>query len=194
MNCVTTIISQAQNKPPIKIPVQVPNEVMNIFYKIGIMSAIVIVICIILVIILAILIKKKREHKHKNQKIERENVFVKRKFMTASEIKFYYTLKNILPEMNVLCQVSLGALLENATNRWERGYFNQKIADFVIADQNMKVIAIIELDDPSHDAKGRREKDEKRDAMLQSAGYRTLRYDGRMLPEEEEIRYDIIAA
>jgi len=122
------------------------------------------------------------------------DVFVKKEFLTEHEIKFYYMLKNILPEMNIMCQVSLGALLRNSTNFWKRGFFDQKIADFVITDQKLKVVAIIELDDPSHDAKGRREKDEKRDAMLQSAGYRTLRYDGRMLPEEEEIRYDIIAA
>jgi len=66
----------------------------------------------------------------------------------------------------------MGALL-NSKDFGTRQTFNRKIVDFVILDTKLDVRLIIELDDSSH--KYKREKDKKRDQMLQSAGYRTIR-------------------
>ncbi len=65
-----------------------------------------------------------------------------------------------------------------------RGFFSQKIADFVVCEpQTMKVLAVVELDDRTHNA----ERDAKRDTMLLSAGYRTLRFPSKRKPSEAEI-------
>ena len=47
----------------------------------------------------------------------------------------------------------------------------------------MKVLAVVELDDRTHNA----ERDAKRDTMLLSAGYRTLRFPSKRKPSEAEI-------
>jgi len=49
------------------------------------------------------------------------------------------------------------------------------------------VLAIIELDDSSH--KGKEQRDASRDAMLKSAGYKTVRY--RKIPDVERVRADL---
>lgn len=53
-----------------------------------------------------------------------------------------------------------------------RNRFSQKIVDFVIEDRATGgILALVELDDRSHDAL----RDRQRDAMTASAGYRTIR-------------------
>jgi|GEM_PF-2506456 len=80
----------------------------------------------------------------------------------------------------------MGALLKtkkyNDTRTWNT--FNRKIIDFVILDSKLNVQLIIELDDSSHKYKG--QKDKERDMMLQSAGYRTLRFS--YIPSVEQLQ------
>ncbi len=81
-------------------------------------------------------------------------------------------LKAAFPDLNVLAQVAFSALI---TDQYKiRGRFNRKVTDFVILNQKLDVVVIIELDDPSHLSK--QQEDKFRDQMLQEAGYRVLRY------------------
>ena len=87
-------------------------------------------------------------------------------------------IERVLPHARVHVQVSMGALLqtERGFNRAEtmraRNKFSQKIVDFVIEDRTSgAVLALVELDDRSHD----NIRDRVRDAMTASAGYRTIR-------------------
>jgi len=87
-------------------------------------------------------------------------------------------IERVLPHARVHVQVSMGALLqtERGFNRSEtlrvRNRFSQKIVDFVIEDRTSgAVLALVELDDHSHD----NSRDRARDAMTASAGYRTIR-------------------
>jgi len=67
-----------------------------------------------------------------------------------------------------------------------RNRFDRKVADYVICARNtFQVVAIIELDDRTHDYK--KEKDAERDAMLNAAGYRTERFESKKKPSEAEI-------
>ncbi|OIQ72825.1 hypothetical protein GALL_455490 [mine drainage metagenome] len=57
----------------------------------------------------------------------------------------------------------------------------------MICDKAFQIVAIIELDDSTHDRKGA--KDNERDRMLKSAGYTVLRY--RQIPDAERVKSDI---
>jgi very-short-patch-repair endonuclease len=95
---------------------------------------------------------------------------------------------NALPQYRVLPQISFGALLVPAVSGKDynatRATFSQKIADFVVCDAAMQVIAIVELDDRTHNA----EKDARRDAMLEDAGYSVVRFPSRHKPDSMKIR------
>lgn len=92
------------------------------------------------------------------------------------------------PEHVTLTQVSLGALM-TARRLGTRNRFDRKIADFVLCTRGFKVVAVIELDDASHRTK--REKDKARDAMLQSAGYKTLRFAN--VPDTADLKAAVTA-
>ena len=73
----------------------------------------------------------------------------------------------------------------SAKQRWIiRSHFDRKIADFIICEpRTLRVLAIIELDDRTHDTK----RDRERDAITQAAGIRTFRYSSREKPSVAEI-------
>jgi len=106
-----------------------------------------------------------------------------RRPLTAPEQKMYFRLRDALPDLVVLAQVSFGALL-TARSKGVRNTFSQKVADFVICDRAFNVVAVIELDDRSHD--GRAGADQARDALLEGAGYRVLRWRG--IPDLDHVR------
>lgn len=105
--------------------------------------------------------------------------------LTRNEQAMYFRLRGALPDLIVLSQVSFGALL-SARSRAVRNTFDRKRADFVICEKSFKVVAIVELDDGSHD--GKKARDEKRDAQLKAAGYRVLRYRG--IPNIDRVQAD----
>lgn len=72
-------------------------------------------------------------------------------------------------------------------SRATRNRYERKIADFVVCTQAFGAIAVVELDDASHD--GREEQDAQRDSFLSSAGYAVFRY--RTIPELSKLRQDI---
>ena len=69
--------------------------------------------------------------------------------------------------------------------RWSvRARFDRKIGDFVICDRRtLDVVALVELDDCTHDART----DRQRDTITQAAGYQTLRFQSKPKPTEAEI-------
>src|SRR5689334_3717798 len=76
-----------------------------------------------------------------------------KQLLSANEKEFYGRLFEALPECRVLTQVALGALLQPGVKNNNRQYyrvrasFSQKIADYVICDGQMNVLAVVELDD-----------------------------------------------
>lgn len=109
-----------------------------------------------------------------------------RRPLTPFEEKMFFALTAALPECTVLAQISLQALLDTDSLA-DRNRFNRKYADFVICSKLLTPIAVIELDDASHNRKAAQDAD--RDVMLQNAGYQTLRY--RKIPTTEQIQADI---
>jgi very-short-patch-repair endonuclease len=107
--------------------------------------------------------------------------------LTKNEQGMYWRLRETFPEAVVLAQVAFSALITSA--REHRNRYSQKVADFVLLDRSMQVIAVIELDDSSH--RGREENDAKRDEYLKSAGYRVLRFP--RIPDVDALRAAINA-
>lgn len=117
--------------------------------------------------------------------------YVPKAILTANEQEFFNRLKSALP-FQVFPQVAMGALMEPVWDRkskefWSaRGSIAQKIVDFVVVDDQFKVLALVELDDRTHS----QTKDGKRDELTAQAGYRTLRYSSKAKPSLEQLRQD----
>lgn len=118
--------------------------------------------------------------------------------MTPNEVEFFGRLRQALPQYTVLAQVPLSALMkttlpESHPDFWQSfDRFSRKVADFVVLDsKRMTTLAVIELDDRTHDAK--RDKDRARDALLLSAGIRTIRWDSRAKPSATTIQSELQA-
>ena len=102
--------------------------------------------------------------------------------LTKHEQAMYWRLRETFPEAVVLAQVAFSSLITSA--REHRNRYSQKTADFVLLERSMRVIAVIELDDSSH--KGREHADAKRAALLETAGYRVVRFP--RIPDIEALR------
>lgn len=92
--------------------------------------------------------------------------------LTKNEQAMYWRLRETFPDCVVLAQVAFSALVTSA--REHRNKYSQKVADFVLLDKSTSVLAVIELDDSTH--RGREEADARRAALLESAGYRVVRF------------------
>ena len=119
----------------------------------------------------------------------------KKRLLTTNEAEFLERMEGAAPEFRFHAQVSMGALMEPASrDRREvfrlRGQFSQKIVDFVAQSRvTGDIVALIELDDRTHSA----DKDQKRDAMTASAGYKTVRWTSKAKPLPAEIRRTLLA-
>ncbi|MCH7310794.1 DUF2726 domain-containing protein [Acinetobacter sp. ANC 4805] len=112
--------------------------------------------------------------------------FFARPVITSFESKMFTRLQQAFPHYHILAQVAFSALITSDHYKI-RSQFNRKVTDFVVLDQEMKVLAIIELDDPSHF--GKELEDKKRDRMLQEAGYQVQRYS--QIPSIKQLQMDI---
>ena len=118
--------------------------------------------------------------------------------LTANELEFLSRLEGAVPELRICPQVAMGAILDPDVPRSDgktymrlRGMFSQKIIDFVAQDRKTgAVVAIIELDDRTHNS----DRDAKRDAMLTGAGYKIVRWQSKAKPDASAIRAELINA
>ncbi|PUA99145.1 very-short-patch-repair endonuclease [Acidovorax sp. 107] len=141
-----------------------------------------VVLVLIAAIVIAALKKKSTETTTDGEEQERPK---RKRLLTQREEAMYNRLTTSLPESKILAQVSFGALL-SAKSRATRNSFDRKIADFVVCDKSLQVLAVIELDDDSH--KKKTEEDAARDALLTNAGYRVIRYGN--IPDTDQLQRD----
>jgi very-short-patch-repair endonuclease len=116
--------------------------------------------------------------------------FYPRKPLSAPEQILYFRLIKSLPEHIVLAQVQLSRFLGvkkgNNFQSW-LNRINRMSADFVICNKDASVLAVIELDDASHNSKTRQQADAKKDKAIRSAGLRLIRWNVKTMPNEEAI-------
>lgn len=123
---------------------------------------------------------------------QRKKKYIKKKLMNTTEIAFFEKLRAGLIGLHVFPQVSMNQVLDVEQQRdyKDRLHFWAKIIDFVICTPSCQVIAIVELDGPSHDSPAKKKKDAERDAMLEEAGYIVIRYDWREETTEYQLNQD----
>lgn len=131
--------------------------------------------------------KTETKEKVKDQRTV-ENLDIRRSYLLSIHEKtMFYELEQAVPELRIFVQVSFSAILW-AKDQATRNMYNRKVLDYVITDPDFNIIAVIELDDKSHDDK--QEEDKKRDDILRKAGYKVLRY--RNMPPIPQLRKDIL--
>ncbi len=125
----------------------------------------------------------------------RGEAYKSRRLMTENESEFFGRLIVALPDHYIFPQVALPALIEAAARDKKRAYADylriaQQRVDYVVCDRSCQVVAVVELDDKTHS----RKKDEVRDARLQQAVIRTVRFQSKSKPTVELLRATVLPA
>ncbi|QYE37197.1 DUF2726 domain-containing protein (plasmid) [Polymorphobacter sp. PAMC 29334] len=130
----------------------------------------VIVIAVVVLVILVVVRIASNSHDH--LRIERKRL------LTPTEVRFWRLLVAAVPDHAVFSQVAMGAMLKpvsglSRSDWWSNyGRYSQKVVDFVVVDpQTGEVVAVVELDDRSHNV----DKDAARDALMACGGYDVVR-------------------
>ncbi|MCD4502312.1 DUF2726 domain-containing protein [Chromobacterium vaccinii] len=112
----------------------------------------------------------------------------RKQLLTGREIDCYKLLvKELGPEFIVFPQVAFSQILNvtggtQSENRKLWMTMSQKVADFVICKDDLTMLAILELDDRSH--QGKQDKDRARDGVVESVGLKALRIAGAAKQED----------
>lgn len=144
-------------------------------------------ICVVVAVFLYFTLKLIFSHKSKPQSEEREErkplpiegAYKKRWLLTYNEKDAYKKLLAAADEVGytVFSKVQLLDLLEPVSGKNYKSYFYKvqaKHVDFVLLDEKLVARCIVELDDSSHDAKDRKERDSFVDKAVTSVGYKII--------------------
>lgn len=143
---------------------------------------IAIIILIIVILILAYLNIKGSQGKEDNQTDE-IMPYCKKYLLTKNEWAFYKKIKPICEKYNlhIISKVRVADFVEvESKNQKERyKYFNKiknKHVDFILCNpENLAIIAIVELDDKSHNSKKAEESDKFKNKLFETTGYILIR-------------------
>jgi SAM-dependent methyltransferase len=98
----------------------------------------------------------------------------------------------LYPEHKIFVQVALSQLIDVPESHPERfsirNRFSQLVADFVLCRSDLSVVAVIELDDRSHERADRQYADARKNKALADAGLRLVRISAGTLPSEDALR------
>jgi len=117
--------------------------------------------------------------------------FYAKRPLSQPEQVLYHRLVSCLPEHIILAQVQVSRILgvKKGFNfhQWNNR-INRLSYDFVVCTKDATVVAVIELDDKSHDSMSRSETDKKKDKATASAGIRLIRWHVKALPDSTVIQ------
>ncbi len=158
----------------------------NLIILISLLSLLVAVI-----VIIALVALKKR----KSNANEENWPFYAKRLMSKPEQVLYHRLISALPEHIILAQVQLSRVL-GVKKGYNFGEWNNRInrmsVDFIVCQKDASVIAVIELDDKSHEAESRQKADAKKDKALASAEISIIRWKVEKMPDEKTIQDTLI--
>jgi hypothetical protein len=115
--------------------------------------------------------------------------------LTEHEREFFERLREAVGSKYVIApQVVFGAFLKVRNLPWvnkttARNAVQHNRGDFVICDGNFDVVAVVELDDSTHDKGKQKYKDKRRDELMKAVGVKAIRY--RQIPDVARIRADL---
>jgi len=121
--------------------------------------------------------------------------FYAKKLLTRPEQVLYFRLVSALPEHVVLAQVQLSRLVGVKKGANAQSWLNRisrMSADYVICTKDSSAIAVVELDDASHQSGKRIAADAKKDGALKAAGINVFRWFVSELPDEAAIRATLL--
>ena len=120
-----------------------------------------------------------------------------KKPLSNPEQVLYHRLVEALPDHIVLAQVQLSRFLGVKKGNNFRAWLNRinrMSADYVICTKDASVVAVIELDDATHDRPDRQSSDSKKEKAIGSAGLRLVRWNVKSIPDVSRIRVEITPA
>jgi hypothetical protein len=163
------------------------NEFANM--KIILILLVLAVLAVLAVLVVAVVAAQSKSAK----KTSRTGIYRKRNLMTDNEEEFFGRLVVALPDHYIFPQVAMSALLDAASSDKKEAHSDrmsiaQKRVDYVVCTRRCEVVAVVELDDKTHS----RANDELRDARLEQAGIRTVRFQARNKPKVDAIRTMIL--
>jgi len=117
--------------------------------------------------------------------------FYQRKPLSTPEQILYFRLVKALPDHIILGQVQLSRLLGvkkgNNAQAWHNR-INRMSADFVVCNKDSSIVAVIELDDATHNGEKRQQADAKKDKALAAASITIHRWQAKAIPDDAQIK------
>ena len=142
----------------------------------------VLLIVVVIVMVLVVVLKAKA----KGGADDELWPYYAKKPLSQPEQILYFRLVQALPEHIILAQVQLSQLLgvQKGHNfqTWHNR-INRMSADFMVCNKDSSIVAVIELDDATHQRKDRQVADAKKDKALASAGVRIIRWPVKSIPD-----------
>jgi len=120
--------------------------------------------------------------------------FYAKRPLSKPEQILYFRLMEALPEYVVLAQVQLSRFLGVTKGHSYQSWINRinrMSADFVVCNKDFSVLAVIELDDSSHQRADRKVADDKKERALASANILITRWNVNSIPDVVAIRQEI---
>jgi hypothetical protein len=115
-----------------------------------------------------------------------------KKLLTERERSLYQSLLTLYPDHKLFIQVALSQLVDVDRDHHDReiirNRYKQLVADFVLCRTDLSVVAVIELDDASHQRADRQYADARKNKALADAGIRLVRIPAGQLPSMEKLR------
>ncbi|WP_072293073.1 DUF2726 domain-containing protein [Nitrosovibrio sp. Nv17] len=146
------------------------------------------VIVIVGLTLMVVMILRKR--RFKVEVVQHWPFHVKRPLSTPEQI-LYHRLVKALPDHIILAQVQVSRVLgvNKGFNFHEwNNRINRLSYDFVVCGKDAAVLAVIELDDKSHERAGRGDADRKKDRATEAAGVHMIRWHVKALPDQATIQ------
>jgi very-short-patch-repair endonuclease len=145
-------------------------------------SIFLLLIIVVIVVVVLALLKAKAQGSAGNE----EWPFYAKKPLSQPEQILYFRLVQALPDHIILAQVQLSRMLgvnKGNNNQAWLNRINRMSADFVVCNKDSSIVAVIELDDATHQREDRQAADTKKDKALGAAGIQVVRWQAKAIPD-----------
>lgn len=155
----------------------------------------ILVLMVFIVIVISIIFLLKNKTQRTTEASELWPFYAK-KPLTQPEQILYFRLIEALPAHIILAQVQLSRFLgvkkgnnyQSWTNR-----INRMSADFVICNKDSSIVAVVELDDNTHQKTSRQTADAKKNKALESAEIKIIRWQVKSIPDVATIKAALLS-
>ena len=141
-------------------------------------------------IVFGVLILLKPKSKEDSASIEMWPFYAKKPLSQPEQI-LYFRLIEALPDHIILAQVQLSRFLGvkkgHNYQAWSNR-INRMSADFVVCSKDAFVVAVIELDDATHQKLDRQSADLKKNKALEAAEIKIVRWQAKSIPDIATIK------